>query len=169
MDFKPHYLFSDTTAQKRLAVYFSTFLVLLWTLRRSRWTVTPVSSERSDGGVSGVNHSLVSLCWHIQVCEAERGQPHTDSQGWEMEGRCIRFSIMTHRCSITLQIKSKMLNFNQAALMAWCEEWLLCLQWKEAERRGDGQKAIAKSPGGTRGYDILIHQIAYWPLIREFI
>lgn len=38
--------------------------------------------------------------------------------GWEMGGQRVRFSIMTHRCRITLEIKSKMLNFNQAMVMA---------------------------------------------------
>lgn len=46
---------------------------------------------------------------------------------------------MTHRCRITLEIKSKMLNFNQATLMAWSEEWSLCLHW-QAERGRDSEK-----------------------------
>lgn len=124
------YLFSDTTAQQDWQ-HFPTPLVLLRTLRYSRWN--------SDSGLLGARRrwreSQFGLTFLAHsVCEAGRSERRTDSQGWEMGGQCVRFSIMTHRCSITLQIKSKMLNFNQAPLMAWCEEWLLCLRWQEGER-----------------------------------
>lgn len=43
-----------------------------------------------------------------------------------------------------------MLNFNQAALMAWCEEWSLCLH-QQTERRGDRLVQVAQvKQGDTR-------------------
>lgn len=127
--------FSDTTAQKRLAVLF--YLVLFWTLCYSRQVDSDIGLLGARWQAAerlGVNHSFVSLSWHIQSVRPGEASTGTDSQGWEMGGQCVGFSIMTHRCSITLQIKSKMLNFNQAPLMAWCEEWLLCLRWQDGER-----------------------------------
>lgn len=76
--------------------------------------------------------ALITVWSHFLGTFGERGRARR--AGWEMGGQCVRFSIMTHRCSITLQIKSKMLNFNQAPLMGWCEEWLLCLRWQQGER-----------------------------------
>lgn len=146
----PYYLFSDTTAQKRLAVYLSTFLVLFWTLCYSRQVDSDIGllgARRQAAERLGANHSFVSLSWHIQSARLGEASTGTDSQGWEMGGQCVRFSIMTHRCSITLQIKSKMLNFNQAPLMAWCEEWLLCLRWQERVGVRGGTEGMRETLG----------------------
>lgn len=58
-----------------------------------------------------------------------------------MGGQHVSLSIMTHRCRITLEIKSKMLNFNQPTLMASCEEWSLCLHSQTETEKERGRLA----------------------------
>ena len=50
------------------------------------------------------------------MCGVSGGLARGGAKG--SEDGAVRFTIMTHRRRITLEIKSKMLNFNQAALMA---------------------------------------------------
>lgn len=121
------------------------------------WPFSEQDSRQSDLAlITVLSCFLGALSW--------RSKWRPGRTGWEMRGQRVRFSIMTHCCCITLEIKSKMLNFNQATLMAWCEEWSLCLHW-QAERGGDLEKGGeretgTRSTGETRWYDILIHQIA---------
>lgn len=116
--------------------------------------------------------ALITVLSRFLGTLSRRGERRPGRPRWEMGGRCVRFSIMTHRCRITLEIKSKMLNFNQATLMARCEEWSLCLHW-QAERRRDFEEREretgTRTPGETRWYSILIHQIACEPVMIESI
>ena len=96
------------------------------------WPFSEQDSRQSDLAlITVLSCFLGTLSW--------RGECQPGWPGWEMGGQRVRFSIMTHRCRITLEIKSKMLNFNQATLMARCEEWSLCLHW-QAERGRDLEK-----------------------------
>lgn len=79
--------------------------------------------------------ALITVLSRFLGTLSRRGERRPGRSGWEMGGQRVRFSIMTHRCRITLEIKSKMLNFNQATLMARCEEWSLCLHWQPERRR----------------------------------
>lgn len=97
------------------------------------WPFSEQDSRQSDLAlITILSHFLGALSWRSKRWP---GQPR-----WEMGGQHVSLSIMTHRCRITLEIKSKMLNFNQPTLMAWCEEWSLCLHSQtetEKEREGD--------------------------------
>lgn len=162
-----HYLSSDTHTQHhgnwgwwsdwndRVLLAPCLHLFHLYPMWAGKWTVSLASSEQ-DSRQSYFNHSFVSLSWHIKL---ER-QVAAGRLGWKMGGQRVRFSIMTHCYRITLEIKSKMLNFNQAPLMAPCEEWSLCLRWQAQRAEERERETGTRKPGETRWYRLLIHQIA---------
>lgn len=80
---------------------------------------------------------------------------------------------MTHCCSITLEIKSKTLNFNQVTLVTALKKWSLYLHWQAERMTLKGKRVRARQRKivlQVRQHDTtLIPQIACWPVMTESI
>lgn len=71
-----------------------------------------------------------------------------------MGGHCIGFLIMTHCCSITLEIKSKTLNFNQVTLVTALKKMVTLPPLASRENDFERQESESKTeedctPGET--------------------
>lgn len=120
-----------------------------------QWPFAEQSSRQSD-------LALIAVLSRFLGTLRRRVKRRPRRRRWEMGGHCVRFSIMTHRCRITLEIKSKTLNFNQATLMAWCKEWSLCLNWQAGSSAvKKGERELAQKVQVRQGDKTLIHQIAF--------
>lgn len=82
---------------------------------------------------------------------------------------------MTHCCSITLEIKSKTLNFNQVTLVTALKKWSLYLHWQAERMTLKGKRERARQRKIVRVLQVrqrdttLILQIACWPVMTESI